>query len=93
MSRGATATDVSSIPFAIRLQSGNAEVREGGIYRGETTFAGGDVFRVAIESGVVKYYKNGAVFYTSATAPTYPLQADASLLDLGATVGNAVISF
>ncbi len=93
LSRGATGTDASSIVFAIRLQSGNAEVRESGSYRTETTCADGDVFRVAIESGVVKYYKNGAIFYTSATAPVYPLQADASLFDLGATVGNAVISF
>jgi hypothetical protein len=93
LSRGATGTDASSIVFAIRLQSGNAEVRESGSYRTETTCADGDVFRVAIESGVVKYYKNGAIFYTSATAPVYPLQADASLFDLGATVGNAMISF
>ena len=51
------------------------------------------MFRIAIESSVVKYSKNGTVFYTSGLAPVYPLQVDASLLDLGSTVGSAVISF
>jgi hypothetical protein len=33
----------------------------------------GDVFKIAIESGVVKYYLNDALQYTSLVAPTYPL--------------------
>ncbi|MBI2116977.1 MAG: hypothetical protein HYT85_18120 [candidate division NC10 bacterium] len=69
-----------------------AEVRESGVYRADTTFVSGDVFRVAVESGVVKYTKNGAVFYQSTLAPTYPLLVDTSLLDLNATITNAVIS-
>ena len=40
----------------------------------------------------MQYSKNGAVFYTSAVAPTYPLQVDSSLYDLNATITNAVIS-
>jgi len=93
LSRNAASTGASGINFAIRLQSGRAEIRESGTYRGETVFATGDTFRIAIESGVVKYSKNGTVFYTSGAAPVYPLQVDASLLDLGSTVGNALISF
>src|SRR5262249_3872820 len=93
LSRNAASTGGSGIDFAIRLQGGGAEVRESGTYRGETVFATGDTFRIAIESGVVKYSKNGTVFYTSGMGPIYPLQADAALLDLGATVGNAMISF
>jgi hypothetical protein len=93
LSHAPTGTSAAGINFAIRLQSGNAEVRENGVYQADTPFAAGDVFRVAIESGVVKYYKNGTLFYTSRTAPVYPLQADTSLLDLSSTVTNAVISF
>jgi len=93
LSRNAASTGASGINFAIRLQAGTAEVRESGTYRGETVFAAGDTFRIAIESGVVKYSKNGTVFYTSGLVPVYPLQLDAALLDLGSTVGNAVISF
>jgi Bacterial Ig domain/Divergent InlB B-repeat domain/Fibronectin type III domain len=93
LSRSAASTSGSGINFALRLQSGRAEVRESGTYRAETMFGAGDTFRITIESGVVKYSKNGTVFYTSGVAPVYPLQVDASLLDLGSTVGNAVISF
>ncbi|MGH7731014.1 MAG: hypothetical protein ACRENJ_07160 [Candidatus Eiseniibacteriota bacterium] len=63
------------------------------MYRADTTAAAGDVFRVAVESGAVKYSKNGAVFYTSGAAPVYPLRGDASLEDLSASVTNAVIAF
>jgi hypothetical protein len=31
------------------------------------------------------------VFYTSSAAPNYPLQASASINDLGGTISNAVI--
>ncbi len=38
----------------------------------------------------MKYYKNGQVFYPSAVPPTYPLVLNATLLQLGSTVTNAV---
>src|SRR5207244_4811257 len=47
----------SSIRFAFRLHAGPAEVREGRFYKSETSFAAGDVLRIAIESSVVKYSK------------------------------------
>jgi len=34
----------------------------------------GDVFRVAVGAGVVNYYKNGTVFYTSSVAPATALR-------------------
>ncbi|MGH9877495.1 MAG: hypothetical protein ACRD5H_07640, partial [Nitrososphaerales archaeon] len=37
------------------------------------TWAQGDVVSVRIEGGVVKYYKNSTLLYTSLVAPTYPL--------------------
>src|SRR5204862_333530 len=44
--------------FAIRLQDGRAEVREHGVYRADVDFVRGDVFRIAVESGVASYLKS-----------------------------------
>lgn len=66
-------------------------MRENNVYRSDTPIAAGDVFKVAVVGGVVKYSKNGVVFYTSTVAPTYPLLVDASLLNAGATVTNATM--
>lgn len=68
-------------------------IREGLTYRG--TFGGvavGDVLRVSVSGGVVTYYRNGALLYTSAGSPTFPLRADSALLTTGASIGGAVIS-
>jgi len=86
-------TDFYAIDFAIKLtETGVAEVRENNSYQGEITYTGSDVFRIAIQGGVVKYYKNGAVFYTSGRAVSYPLKVDAVFINLNGTVNNAVIS-
>jgi hypothetical protein len=87
-----TGTGMTEIDFAVRLQGGVAEVRESGSYRGDTSFASGDVFRIAVESGAVRYYKNGTLFHTSAVAPVYPLRPDASISALYGTVSSAMIS-
>jgi hypothetical protein len=81
-----------TIAFGIRLQGNFAEVREGGAYRIDTSFVAGDTFRIAIQSGVVRYSKNGTVFYTSQLAPAYPLVLAAALANRGAVVSNAMIS-
>src|SRR5262249_18065771 len=91
LSTGNTGTASAEIKFAIKLQSGVAEVRESGSAQTNTSFVTGDVFRVAVESGIVKYYKNGALFYTSGLAPTYPLLVDSTLASLNASITNAVI--
>jgi hypothetical protein len=89
----ASVTDFFAIDFGIKLtELGVAEIRENNSYQGETTYTGSDVFRIALAGGVVKYSKNGVVFYTSGKAPAYPLVADATLLNLAGTVNNAVIS-
>jgi hypothetical protein len=38
-----------------------------------TTWAPGDIYRVGVEGGVVKYRKNGTLIHTDAQAVTYPL--------------------
>jgi len=48
--------------------------------------------KMAVESGVVKYYRNSTLLYTSTVAPPYPLQVDTSLNTVNAGVYNVVIS-
>ena len=55
------------------------------------SYVAGDVFRVEVADGQVRYRKNGQVFYTSATPPTYPLGIDTSLYHGGATITDAVL--
>lgn len=92
LSTANTGTGPAEIKCAIRLESGIAEVRESGVYRSDTTFVTGDVFRVAAQSGIVRYYKNSALFYTSAVAPTDSMLVDTSISKLNGTISNAVIS-
>jgi hypothetical protein len=81
------------VDFSIQLNgAGSAEVRENGTYRWDTRYVSGDVFRVAIVGGKVKYSRNGVVFYTSTKLPVYPLLVDVSLGSAGSTVANAVIA-
>jgi RHS repeat-associated protein len=68
-------------------------VYESGTERGTFgAYAVGDKLRVSIVGGVVKYSKNGTVFYTSAVSPAYPLRVDAALYDTGATLMSGVVS-
>jgi hypothetical protein len=88
-----TDTNSANINYAFNFwTNGTWDIRELGTYKTEGTFAAGDVFKVAVESGAVKYYQNGAVVYTSLVSPTYPLVLDTTLMSIGATVSNAVIS-
>lgn len=76
-------------PITFRVRAFNAF----GYYRGQVgTYAAGDKLRVAIVGGVVKYYKNGALLYTSAVQPMYPLRMDTSLSTSWENVTNAYIS-
>ncbi|HXB56240.1 MAG TPA: fibronectin type III domain-containing protein, partial [Vicinamibacteria bacterium] len=83
----------TSIGFAAYLASSGAlQVYEMGVSRGSFgTYATGDVVRVAVESGVVTYRRNGVLLYTS-TAASYPLLVDTSLSTTGATLANVVVS-
>jgi len=88
----ASLADGNDIRYAVLFAGSFASVYESGTYRTDVPLTSGDRFRVAIEAGSVKYYKNGQVFYPSAVLPTYPLVLNATLLQLGSTVTNAVIA-
>src|SRR3989442_435020 len=84
-----TPNNQDTIDFAFRFQTGVAEVREMGVYRTDVPFISGDVFRIIVVSGTVRYYKNGTLVYTSTVAATYPLVGATALATLYATVTNA----
>ncbi len=94
LSNGNPGTSRDEIIYSIGLwPGGGADIREyGNVYRTETTYLPGDVFRIAVESGVVRYYKNGQLLYTSSLPSTYPLLVDTSVWNLGATITNVVMS-
>jgi len=84
----------NDIAFAAHLNTGGEfYVVESGASRGYFgDYRSGDLFRVSVESGVVKYYRNGSVFFTSTLRPSYPLQAAAVFDGSGATISNAIFS-
>ena len=67
-------------------------MRENGAYAGEIKYQSNDLFRIAIENGQVKYYKNGELFYTSLNEPAYPLVVKASFINFNSRINNVVIS-
>ena len=93
LSTGDTNAGYEDIDFGIDVAiGGQLLVYENGLYRGSFgTYATGDKLRVAVVGGVVRYSRNGSVFYTSAKAPLYPLLVDTSLYDKGSTLRDVVI--
>jgi hypothetical protein len=85
---GNAGTTYADIDFAFRFNGGGwADVIEHGVYQGgDTPYAPGDSFRVAIVAGVIEYSRNGVILHESQTPPQYPLILDASLATIGATV-------
>ncbi len=67
------------------------EVRERGVYRAETSYSAQTTFRIAVEGGAVKYYKDDECFYVSKAEPHYSLAVAVSLFNVGAAVSNAVV--
>ena len=70
---------------------GGWDIREHNAYRREGRFSAGDRFRVVVENGAVKYFKNGALVYASALTPALPVALNVSLLTLGASIDDAVL--
>jgi hypothetical protein len=91
LSHGNTDTSYGDIDFAFRFNgAGIADVLENGVYQGgDTLYTVGDVFRIQVIGGQVYFRHNGALVYTSYTAPTYPLLFDTALGSMDATIYNA----
>src|SRR4029453_14806990 len=69
------------------------QVYEGGTYKGSFgNYVTGDILRVAVVGGGVRYSRNGGVLYSSAVAPTYPLVVATALYPQNATLNNVVVA-
>jgi hypothetical protein len=85
--QGGPITSYTAIDYAFSFSAGARwEIREAGIYRHEGPFAPSDDFRIAVEGGAVKYFRNGALVYISKVPVAAPLVIDATLVSIGAAV-------
>jgi len=101
LSNGDQGQGYGDIDFAIHLQGetgwpGDLVIFEGGVekHRINSTqqnpaYVAGDVLKVQVTNGVVKYYKNAVLLYTSTNTPVFPLVLDASVFHLNAKVQDA----
>ncbi len=94
LGNGDTGGYYADIEYAFFIYSGGGlSIYESGNDRGSFgSYAAGDRLKVAVENGVVKYYRNGTLLYTSTVAPQYPLLVDTSLNTVNAGVYNVVIT-
>jgi hypothetical protein len=94
LGRSNAGTAFEDVEFGFRFNgAGRADVFENGVYKGgDTTYAAGDRFRVAVLNGRVLYLKNGELLYESQQRPQFPLLLDAALGTVGATIRHATIS-
>jgi len=75
--------------------NGYFEIREKPFsYRTEAPLSAGgnDSFRIAVESGVVNYYRNNTLFYTSRVAPSYPLYLKAITIPASGQITNVTLT-
>ena len=83
-----------SIRYAIHLKAdGIVAIRESGDIRDGNvgSYSAGDRFRIQVIGGVVTYWQNGALLYTSNRDSIRSLVVDTSLRTPGATISDAVI--
>ena len=84
-----------SIDIAVYLNGGGAwVVFESGVaaYNPAEAYVAGDVFKVDVNGGVFRCYKNGVLRYTSGLTPHFPLRLGANLFTQPSTICNAVLT-
>jgi hypothetical protein len=94
LSQGDTDQGYADVDFAFYTYppTGRLMVYEKGAYRGPAgAYAPGAQVRISVESGVVQYWVQGSLVYTSSEAPTFPLRVDTSLYSSGAVVQDATL--
>ncbi len=69
---------IDDIEYAIVLRNwGGGEIRESGSYKtGIGNYSIGDIFKIAIEDGIIRYYKNNTLLYESTAVPAIPQFVD-----------------
>jgi len=87
------ATDPALIDYAFNFwPDGGWDVRERNVYKTEGRFVNGDSFRVAVNAGLVTYYKNGKLVYSSTVPASQSMVLRTTLVDASAHVKKAVIA-
>lgn len=93
LNTGADISNEASLDFAVVFTNGSiAELRQSGVYLGETRYATGDTFRVAIEGTRVRFYRNGSALALSTIAPVYPLRVGAAFSYLNGEISAATLT-
>jgi len=83
-----TSQDYTDLDYGVLLRSdATLAIYENGVHRGDFgSYAAVDRFRVEVRYGVVRYLRNGVLFFTSPVPVRYPLRVDTSLYTPGATL-------
>ena len=94
LSTNDTNSNFNTIQYAWYLRNdGICEIFESGTTRGTFgTYSTSDTFKIAVESNVVKYYRNNVLRFTSAITPSLPLLVDVSINSINGTVSDAKVS-
>ncbi len=83
----------TSIDYALYLQN-DRDIRiyqNGSDIAGVGTYISGDIFKISVESGVIKYYQNDVLLYVSTDVPGLPLYCDVSMHDQGAAINDVMV--
>ena len=82
---------LDTINYALALQKdGTLAIYELGSYQGNFgPYNVGDRPRVAVEEGVVNYYRDDTLLFRSKQVPTYPLSVDSSINTMGGRIVDA----
>jgi hypothetical protein len=92
LSNGDNGQGQTDVDFALFMAGGTLKVYESGVLRANVgTYVVGDLLKVAVEGGVVRYYRNGGLLYTGTVAPTYPLLVDTSINSMGGRIANVLV--
>lgn len=93
LSNGDSGPSEDDINFGIFLTGSNViAVLEDDVSQGSFgSFIIDDILKVSIEAGVVKYFKNGVLLFTSLNSVTYPILVDTSIRGIGGIIANVVV--
>lgn len=72
---GLNSGSLSTVEYYWAISNAYAMPYVNGAYKASTPVTTSDRLRIAVESGVVKFYKNAELIYTSDVAPSFPLKA------------------
>src|SRR5205823_2701517 len=92
LSNGDSNANQADVDFALFMAGGVLKVYENGLLKGNFgSYVTGDLLKVSVGSGIVRYYRNSTLIYTSSAQPTYPLLVDTSINSLYGRITNVTL--